>query len=145
MSSNDDEQARARWALREQIRRIARDVYGAELTETPIEGFQVLTRPGLDAPLAGVRAAVIVRDVAAGQLLGYVEAARGAGRSWYEIGEALGIDSDVSEEPRGAWAFALVIEGRPLPERERTFWSERPRARGTGSTCGQREIGRAHV
>lgn len=141
MSSNEDERRRAVWSRREEIRRIARDVYGAQLVETPIEGFQIASRPGLDDPLAGLRAAVLARDVAAGQMHTYVETARGAGRSWDDIGEALRIEAGESGATRGELAFALVIEGRPLPERaERSFWSERPRARWTCGSCGQRVV-----
>lgn len=137
--SGDEVSARQRavWALETEIRRTARDVFGAAWTETPIEGMTWATRPGLDEPLAGVRAAVLARNVAVGHLRAYAEAARGAGRSWDDIGEALGIDADEYSEPRGELAFGLLIEGRPLPTSEyRGLWRE-PVSRWTCTSCGQ--------
>jgi hypothetical protein len=129
---------RAVWSLRTEVRHTARDVFGAALTETPIAGMTVATPSGLDEPLAGVRAAVLARDVAAGQVRVYAEAARGAGRSWDEVGEALGIDADEYGEPRAELAFLLLIEGRPLPDSAPSFGSGRSAARWTCTACGQR-------
>ena len=125
------------WTLRTAIRRAAQEAYGAEVVEEPIEGFKVLTRSTLDDPLAGVRAAVLARDIALGQLLAYTEDARGVGRSWDEVAEALGIEARESEAPRGELAFLLVVESRPLPTEERSWW-DRSAARWTCTACGQR-------
>ncbi len=138
-SSRDEVRRRAVWSLRAEVRHVARDVFGAVLIETPVPGFRLLTRSGLDDPLAGVRAAVLARDVAASELLGYVEAARGAGRSWDDIGAAVGVDA-AGGEPRGELAFALLIERRPLPEPERSLWRDQPRARWTCASCEARVV-----
>ena len=126
------------WALRTDIRRVARDVHGAQIVEVLIEGFRS-TKPALDDPLAGVRAAVLARDVAAGELLGYAEQARGAGRTWDEVADALGIESTPEGKPRDEAAYLLLIEGRPLPGDEPSWW-RRPTARWTCTSCGQRVI-----
>lgn len=130
---------RAVWSLRTEIRRTARDVYGAAVVETPIEGMQVMTRSGLDDPLAGVRAAVLARDVAVGALRTYAEQARGAGRSWDDIAAAVGLEPTQSEgELRDEQAYLLLIEGRPLPDSTRwPSWYDRATARWTCATCGQ--------
>lgn len=125
--------------LRNAIRRAARDAYGAEIVELPVEGFRILTKPTLDKPLTGVRAAALARDVARdvslGELLRYAEQARGAGRSWDEIGEALVIEPTESGEPRDEQTYLLVIEGRPLAVAEPSPWWHRPAARWTCTSC----------
>lgn len=130
-------QERAAWTLRTAIRRVAQEVYGAEVVEEPIEGFKILTKSTLDDPLAGIRAAVLARDIAVGQMLTYAEEARGAGRSWNGVAEALGIESREGDTPRGELAFLLVVESRPLPTEERS-WCDRAAASWTCSSCGQR-------
>src|SRR4051794_16909607 len=65
----------AAWELQTAIRQVARDVHEAEIVEVPVEGYRLLTMPTLDDPLAGVRAAVLARDVAMGELLRYAEQA----------------------------------------------------------------------
>lgn len=142
MNTTDDHttpspRERAAWDVRTDIRLIARDAFGATWTETPIEGFRALTRAGLDDPLAGVRAAVLARNVAAGQMLDYAEAARGAGRTWDDIAHALGIDPERHDGPVGELAFGLLVEDRALPRHEPDLWHE-PTARWTCTTCSQR-------
>ena len=129
-------QERAAWELRDLIRRTARDVHGAEIVEEPVEGYRVLTRSRLDDAVAGVRAARLARDVAEGQLLRYAEEARGAGRTWDEVAEALGIEVTEDGEPRGEQAYLLLVEGRPLPA-DAQSWFDRPTARWTCTSCGQ--------
>lgn len=123
--------------LRNAIRRAARDAYNAEIVELPIEGFRSITKPRLDDPMAGVQAAVLARDVALGELVAYAEQARGAGRSWDEVAEALGIEATEDGEPRAEQVYLLLIEGRPLPSDEPS-WFRRPTARWTCTSCGQR-------
>jgi hypothetical protein len=130
-------QERAVWAVREQIRRIARDVHGALFVETSIEGCQVLTCAGLDDPLSGVRAAVLVGEVAAGQIAEYATAARAAGRSWDEVAAVLGVQEGPYNS-RAEVVFGGLIEHRPLPVEERNGWGERSTARWTCGTCGGR-------
>ena len=132
---------RSAWELRNTIRRVAHDVRGAEIAEEPVEGYRVLTTKTLDDPLAGVRAAVLARDVAEGQMLTYAEEARGTGRSWdevAEVAEALRIESTEDDAPRAEQAYLLLVEGRPLPVAEPPSWWHRPAARWTCTSCGQR-------
>ena len=131
-------QERAAWELRNAIRRAAHEVYGAEVVEEPVEGYRVLTKPRLDDPLAGVRAAVLARDVAEGQMLEYAEQARDAGRSWDEVAGAVGIEAAEDDQPRAEQAYLLLIEGRRLPTAEPSSWWHRPAARWTCTSCGQR-------
>ena len=67
----------------------------------------------------------------------YAEQARGAGRSWDDVAEALGIEATEDGEPRDEQAYLLLIEGRPLPADEPS-WFHRPTARWTCTSCGQR-------
>ena len=130
-------QQRAAWELQTAIERVARDVYGAQIVQVPIEGLDGVTKPMLDDPLAGVRAALLARNVALAQMRSYAEQARGAGRSWDDVAEALGIEATEDDEPRDEQAYLLVIEGRPLPVDEPS-WLHRPTARWTCTSCGQR-------
>jgi hypothetical protein len=110
--------ARAALAVRDQIRSAACEIYGATTVETAVEGFSFMTRTEIDDPLAGIRAAVTTRNAATAEIRTYAEQARGAGRTWEEIAEALGLAADQFDEPRCELAFALIAENRPLPFRE---------------------------
>ncbi|ALE82468.1 hypothetical protein [Pseudonocardia sp. HH130629-09] len=97
------------------VRRIAVDVFGASVVETPIPGFTVITDRALDDPLGGVRAALLLRGVAGSQLYDHARAARSAGRSWDEIGAALELP-DYEFDSRAEVTFAWLVEGRePAP------------------------------
>jgi hypothetical protein len=128
-------QQRAAWELQTAIERLARDVYGAQIVQVPIEGVERATKRKLDDPLAGVQAALLARNVAVAQMQAYAEQARGAGRSWDDVAEALGIEA-ADDEPRDEQAYRLLIEGRPLPVDEPS-WFHRPKAWWTCATCGQ--------
>jgi hypothetical protein len=129
-------QKRAAWELQTAIERVARDVYGAQIVQVPSEGFERATKQKLDDPLAGVQAALLARSVAVAQMQAYAEQARGAGRSWDDVAEALGIEATEDDEPRDEQAYRLLIEGRPLPVDEPS-WFHRPKAWWTCTTCGQ--------
>lgn len=127
---------RAAWWLRSAIRRTASEAFGGEIVRESIAGL-TFSVEALDDPLTGVRAALLARNVAVAELRRYAEAARGAGRSWDEVAEALGIEASDDDEPRAEQAYLLLMEGRPLPEDEssRTWLLA---ARWTCATCGQR-------
>ena len=103
----------AGWATREHVRRVAVNVFDATELQEPVEGFHGLSRPVLDDPLAGVRAGRLVADVAAGALRYWALRARGAGRSWDDVGEALGLETDACEMPRAEVAWEWLVEHRP--------------------------------
>lgn len=104
--------------MREMVRRVAVDAFGTREVEVPIPGFSVFTDRRLDDPMAGLRSALFLRNVAEGQLYEYARTARGAGRSWDEIGVALDLP-DYDCQSRGEVAFAWLVEGRePEPEPE---------------------------
>jgi hypothetical protein len=107
--------ARAVLAMQDQIRRTASEVHGATAIETRIEGMTFMTRKEIDDPLAGIRAAVAARNTAIAEIRSYAEHARGAGRTWNEIAEALGIRAVDYDELPDQLAFLLVAENRPLP------------------------------
>ena len=88
-------------STREHVRRVAVNAYGAAERQEPIEGFHGLSRPVLDEPLAGVRAGRLVADVAAGALREWALRARGAGRSWDEVGAALDLPGAVRGRSAG--------------------------------------------
>lgn len=83
------------WRVRDQIRRLAVDGFAASEVQVPI-GETTMTRPTLDDPLAGVRAADLVQRAAAAQRREYATEARAAGRSWDEVADALGL-TDLNE------------------------------------------------
>ena len=84
-----------------------------------------------------MQAALLARNVAVAQMQAYAEQARGAGRSWDDLAEALGIEATEGDAPRDELAFLLLIEGRPLPGDETSWWVRRA-ARWTCRVCGQR-------
>lgn len=127
---------RAAWWLRSAIGRAESEAFGAEIVREQVAGLTIHTE-ALDDPLTGVRAALLARNVAVAELLRYAEAARGTGRSWDEVAEALGIEASDDGEPRAEQAYLLIVEGRPLPEDE-SRWSPQRTARWTCATCGQR-------
>jgi hypothetical protein len=115
---------RAAWSLRAAIRTAAQEAYGAEMVERPIRGLS--TRHRDVEPIAGVRAAVLARDVASGCVREYVLQARSAGHSWDAIAEALGVEQVEGPVSRSERAYLHLIEGRPLyTEDPNLFWAHR--------------------
>ena len=102
--------------LRELVRRVAVDAFGAREIEIPIPGFTVFTDRRLDDPLCGMRSALFLRNVAESQMYEHARAARSAGRSWDEIGAAVNLP-DYEYRVRAEVAFEWLVEGRePEPE-----------------------------
>ncbi|GAA2870921.1 hypothetical protein GCM10010472_30320 [Pseudonocardia halophobica] len=115
------------------LEEVAVEQFDGQVVVEPIEGYQILTRRRLVDPLPGVRAAAVLRAAARRVLVDAVEAARAAGRSWDEVGEALGLPD--TDEPVGEVAFALVVEGRE-PERAREMFRV-PSASWRCGACGE--------
>ncbi|WP_433784616.1 hypothetical protein ACQPX6_00130 [Actinomycetospora sp. CA-101289] len=105
----------AAWRTRELVRRVAVSAFGTTEQQEPVEGFHGLSRPGLDDPLAGVRAGRLVADVAAGALRDWAMRARGVGHGWDAVGQALGLSAEYGESTRGAAAWEWLMEHRPPP------------------------------
>ncbi|GLZ49488.1 hypothetical protein Acsp06_56730 [Actinomycetospora sp. NBRC 106375] len=101
-------------ATREHVRRVAVSAYEAHEIEEPIEGFHGLSRTVLDEPLAGLRAAQLVADVTAGALREWALRARGAGRTWDDVGVALELPVWSHDGTRAEAAWDWLIERRPL-------------------------------
>lgn len=97
--------------LRDVVREVAVEAFEARIVEAPIPGFQVLTDRRLDDPLAGVRAALLARTVAEGQMFVHARDARAAGRSWDEVGAALDLPAHEFSS-RAEAAFGWLVEGR---------------------------------
>lgn len=127
---------RAAWWLRSAIRRTASEAFGGEIVRESIAGL-TFSAEALDDPLTGVRAALLARNVAVAELRRYAEAARGAGRTWDEVAEALGIEASDDDAPRAEQAYLLLIEGQPLPKDESPR-TRRFAARWTCGSCGRR-------
>ncbi|MCM3846324.1 hypothetical protein ND486_08980 [Pseudonocardia sp. DR1-2] len=122
--------------IRELVRRIAVEVFGTTEVEVLIPGFTVFTDQKLDDPLAGVRAALLMRSVAEAQLYDYARSSRAAGRSWDEIGAVLSLPTGGA--PVGEAAFDWLVCGRvPDPEREGIRSFRTPSAFWRCSTCGE--------
>jgi hypothetical protein len=126
----------AAWWLRSAIRRTASEAFGGEIVREQVAGLTIDTE-ALDDPLTGVRAAQVARNVAVAELRRYAEVARGVGRNWDEVAEALGIEESDDGESRAEQAYLLLVEGRPLPEDD-SRRSVQGVARWTCATCGQR-------
>ena len=137
MTGTEDRERRMRvvYRVRRQVRAVAVELFGATAVEIPVPGYQILTDSTVDDALAAVRAAVLVRHVATGQAHDYALAARGAGRTWGEVADALGLANphaageDDYRTP-GERAFEEIAGSGSM------FWA--PRLRWTCSTCGQR-------
>ena len=81
---------RAAWPLRAVIQVVVREVFGAPMVTRHVPG---LSTPLRDVePIAGVRAAVFARDVAAAAVREYAKQSRGAGHSWDDIAKGVGLD-----------------------------------------------------
>lgn len=118
--------------VRQLVRRLAVEGFDTEPVEDSIPGFDRITRPGLADPLAGVRAAIVVRAVAEREIREAATDARGLGRSWEEVADALAL-SDAADDPPGTRAeraFEQVAGGSDR------FWAAS--LRWTCATCGQR-------
>lgn len=100
---------RLRWRLQDQIRRLAVEEFDGDEVAVPL-GDSGLTRPGLGDPLAGVRAAVCTRDVARGFAHDCAREARAVGRSWDEVGEAMGVVADDDDRSRAELAYDEIAE-----------------------------------
>ncbi|MCE3552408.1 hypothetical protein LWC33_13170 [Pseudonocardia sp. RS11V-5] len=121
----------AREQLHRLAERIAVEQFGGEIVEEPIPGYQVLTRRRLVDPLSGVRAARALASAARGLLVEQAREARAVGRSWEEIGEALGLSDGAADEERAEAAFAEIVEGR----RAESYWPS-VRSPSTSWRCG---------
>lgn len=124
--------------------KLAVDGYGATATEAPIEGYRALTRTVLDDPLAGVRAAMHIRNAGERLMREWAEKARAAGTSWDEVGEALGLLREGQGFSRAEAAFEYVADGRPLPANDTGEWrSSAPRnVYWPCESCGRRVVDR---
>ncbi|MGH3783351.1 MAG: hypothetical protein ACRDR6_17120 [Pseudonocardiaceae bacterium] len=138
---------RARWAVQAQVREVAALLEG--------DGVR-LERPSLSGPigpgglgpaetvadvepLAGVRAALFVSRAATGQIREYAEQARGAGVSWQQLGEVLGLAEEATyyDIPLGEAAWSFVIEGI-RPGQDHNSRRYQLSARWTCGVCGER-------
>lgn len=102
---------RLAYRVRDQLRRLAVDGFGARETTAPI-GDSGFLRPVLDDPTAGLRAAVLTRNVAVAAIHDGAVDARAACRTWDEVADAIGIEDDDRFAPRGERAFEEIV-GRP--------------------------------
>lgn len=128
---------RAAGSVRRVIQLAAREAFGAGMVQRLIPG---LSTPLCDVePLAGVRAAVLARDVAVRCVREYALAARAEGRSWDDVAEAFGVQRGEGVVVRGERAYLHVIEDRPLyaDDPELSWVPRAPVARWRCVSCGQ--------
>lgn len=128
------ERERLVWRVRDQIRALAVEGFGAAVVQVPI-GETSLTRPTVDDPLAGVRTAQLVRRTAEAQVRDYAIEARAAGRSWAEVADAIGLTG--VDEPE-VLAFEQVAGDRDRVGGGRVWWrcaSCAQRISDTGPFC----------
>ncbi len=95
-------------------------------------------------PLDGVRTALFVRDVAAGQVRTYAEQARGRSASWAAVDTALGLAelADRAAVPLAEAAWSYVVAGVAPGQVPDDPWRQRA-ARWTCGSCGQRVTDRS--
>lgn len=105
----------AAWRTRELVRQVAVIAFAAVEHQEPIEGFHGLSRPALDDPLTGVRAGRLVSDMATAALRDWALRARGGGRSWDAVGQALDLPAEPGRSTRGEAAWEWLMEHRPPP------------------------------
>ncbi|MGH3976850.1 MAG: hypothetical protein ACRDS9_26560 [Pseudonocardiaceae bacterium] len=128
------------WSLREAIRVAAREGFGAAMVERAIPGLSLTDRDV--EPIAGVRAAVLARDVAVGRLRYYAERARAGGGSWDDVAEACGLSrDDAGRWSRAELAYLHLIEDRPLRPEEEPRWRQ-PTAGWRCDCCGRQVMDR---
>ncbi|MGH3574117.1 MAG: hypothetical protein ACRDUW_20230, partial [Pseudonocardiaceae bacterium] len=123
---------RARWAVQAQIREVAALLEGSSVFGSPAATVE---------PLAGVRAALFVSRAATGQIREYAEQARGAGVSWQQLGEVLGLAEEATQHdtPLGEAAWSFIIEGiRPGQDHDYRRYRYQLSARWTCGACGER-------
>ncbi|MEV1292751.1 hypothetical protein [Pseudonocardia sp. NPDC049635] len=125
------------WRVRDLIRSLATEWFSTgEVGE--LAGDTPVPRAVPADPLDGLRTAVLIQQVAAGQAREYALEARGAGVSWVEVGAVLGFEG--LDEP-GVSAFEHVAERgvRTGVRRESVSWtcaSCRTRVTDTGPYNG---------
>ncbi len=134
---------RARWAVQAQVREVAALLEGDGVRlERPSVFGSPAGPPVADVePLAGVRAALFVSRAATGQIREYAEQARGAGVSWQQLGEVLGLVEEATQHdtPLGEAAWSFVIEGiRPGQDHDYRRYRYQLSARWTCGACGER-------
>lgn len=128
---------RAIWSLQTAIQVAAREGFGAGVVERPIPGFSL---PHRDVePLAGVRAAVLARDVAVGRVREYAQQARADGHSWDDIAEALSVEKVEGPVHRAEQAYLHLVEDRPLytEDPDHSWGRSAPVAHWRCGSCGQ--------
>jgi hypothetical protein len=127
---------RAAGSLRVAIQLAAREAFGAGMVERPIPGLSTVHRDV--EPLAGVRAAMLAREVAVRCVREYALAARADGRSWDEIAGALGVEQGEGAVVRGERAYLHLIEDRPLyADDPELSWAQRAAAHWRCGSCNQ--------
>lgn len=109
------------WQIRAQIRRLAVEGFGAREIAVPVSGTG-LTRSGVDDALAGLGAARLVQRVAEVVIADYAVEARTAGRTWVEIGAALGITGEDWPGAVAERAFDQVAHGGDGWSRSSVRW-----------------------
>jgi len=131
-----DDRERTAWSLRAAIQTAARERFRASIVVRPIPG---LSKGYRDVePLAGLRAAVLARNVTTRQVRDYAEQARADGHSWDAVAEALGLGQVEGPLTRGEQAYLHLVEHRLLHTDDPDRRSGRsPVAYWRCSACGQ--------
>jgi hypothetical protein len=109
--------------LHDLLLQLAVDGYGATRHEDPIEGFQVLTHTRIEPMSAGIQAALLIRDVGTRLVRDWAEKTCASGRSWDEVGEALGLLQEGQDFSRAERAYEYVADGRELPKNDTGEWT----------------------
>ncbi|MBC3191689.1 hypothetical protein H7X46_11515 [Pseudonocardia sp. C8] len=100
----------ARSRIRQLTEHVAETIFGGAVVEVPIPGFTVFADRRLADPMTGLRAAELLRRVLAAEVDEYARACRGVGRTWDEVGEALGVPAG---QDRPVVTFEWIVDGRP--------------------------------
>jgi hypothetical protein len=109
--SGRQRRADAALQLRSAVRRLAAEVFGGYVVETPDPGITTIIDSHTGDAVTAVRRAHQLLRFADGHLYRRARAARADGWSWDDIGEALNLAGDGSRS-RAEVAFAWLVDGR---------------------------------
>lgn len=126
-----------RYTVERMIKRLAVDGYEARSTQAPIGGYRSITKTVLDPATAGIRAARQIERTAHGQVHEHAMAARGAGCSWREIGEAVGL-TDEDDDDIAVAVYRYLIWDSPLDNPTPDYLRRDQKAWWTCESCEQR-------
>lgn len=128
--TSDEVRSTARNGAERAVHQVLRAMGRTALTEQPIEGFTSITRTVPTNWKDGITATRMVADAGRHMMYRYAGDARGAGLSWRELADTLGVRTDDDYTDPAAAAFELIA-GEPAQRFDEVTTSWRC------ATCGK--------